>query len=65
MPIYEYECEGCGGIKEVPQKISDPPFTKCETCGGKLKKIVSKNNFRLKGGGWYPDGYHKKSQKNK
>jgi len=63
MPIYEYKCAECGRVKEVTQKINDPPLTICENCNGKLEKIISQNNFCLKGGGWYADGYHKKTKK--
>ena len=28
MPIYEYQCEKCGEVFEVTQKISDPPLKK-------------------------------------
>jgi putative FmdB family regulatory protein len=54
MPIYEYECENCKFYTELLQKISDPPLTKCPSCGkNKMKKLVSAPVFRLKGGGWY------------
>ena len=54
MPFYEYECQSCKYYTEVMQKISDPPLTKCPSCGKKaLKKLVSAPVFRLKGGGWY------------
>ena len=36
------------------QKISDPPLTRCPSCGKRrLKKLVSAPVFRLKGSGWY------------
>jgi len=36
------------------QKISDPPLTRCPSCGKRaLKKLLSVPVFRLKGGGWY------------
>jgi len=54
MPFYEYECQACKFYTEVMQKITDPPLTKCPSCGKrKLKKLVSAPVFRLKGGGWY------------
>ena len=36
MPFYEYECENCKFYAEVLQKISDPPLTKCPSCGTTL-----------------------------
>ena len=59
MPIYEYECESCGAHADYLQKMSDPPHTVCEKCGGKLHKIISASGFILKGGGWYKDAYSK------
>src|SRR5579864_748413 len=54
MPFYEYECANCKFYIEEMQKISDPPLTKCPSCGKEaLKKLVSAPNFRLKGAGWY------------
>ena len=53
MPIYEYECAGCGHKLEAIQKMSDAPLTDCPECEKpQLKKLVSAAGFRLKGGGW-------------
>jgi putative FmdB family regulatory protein len=57
MPIYEFVCESCGRLVERLQKISDPPPDACPECGGKMAKIMSRNSFQLKGGGWYKDLY--------
>ncbi|MCK6370876.1 MAG: zinc ribbon domain-containing protein [Gammaproteobacteria bacterium] len=54
MPIYEYECRGCGHTLDVLQKVTDSPLRKCPECGAlKLQRLVSAPQFRLKGGGWY------------
>ena len=57
MPIYEFVCEKCGRIVERLQKVSDPPPDACPECGSKMAKIMSRNSFQLKGGGWYKDLY--------
>jgi putative FmdB family regulatory protein len=57
MPIYEFVCEACGGLVERLQKLTDPPPDACPECGGKMAKIMSRNSFQLKGGGWYRDLY--------
>lgn len=57
MPIYEFVCEACGRIVERLQKVTDPPPDACPECGGKMAKIMSRNSFQLKGGGWYKDLY--------
>lgn len=61
MAIYEYVCSSCG---EVYEKIywKDRKTIKCKKCGKKAKKIMSKTHFVLKGGGWYADGYSKRSE---
>ena len=61
MPIYEYECTACGRIEEALQKISEKPLTKCQSCSGKLHKLVSQSTFHLKGTGWYATDYAAKS----
>jgi putative FmdB family regulatory protein len=57
MPIYEFVCEACGRIVERLQKLTDPPPEACPQCGGKMARIMSRNSFQLKGGGWYRDLY--------
>jgi len=62
MPIYEYKCTKCGNQTETLQKFSDSPLTECELCHGKMKKLISHNNFHLKGTGWYVTDYASKSR---
>ena len=62
MPIYEFVCEKCGRIVERLQKVDDPPPDACPECGGKMAKIMSRNSFQLKGGGWYKDLYSSASK---
>ncbi|MDH5477720.1 MAG: zinc ribbon domain-containing protein [Nitrospinota bacterium] len=62
MPIYEYECQKCGEMFEVNQRISDSPLKKHgngSNCGGKVVKLMSANTFHLKGTGWYKTDYAK------
>lgn len=69
MPIYEYRCQKCHEHHEIMQKITDKPLTKCPSCGGRLKKMISNTSFVLKGTGWYATDYasdkDKKSAKSK
>ena len=54
MPIYEYKCSACGFRDEFLQKASEPPMSKCPSCGKKkFEKLVSAAGFQLKGSGWY------------
>ena len=64
MPIYEYECTKCGHQTEKWQKFSDLPITKCESCKGKMKKLMSQSTFHLKGTGWYVTDYASKRSEN-
>ena len=57
MPIYEYECEACGQVHEVMQKMSDKPLSDCPGCSGKVHKRISQCSFHLKGTGWYVTDY--------
>ncbi len=61
MPLYEYRCQSCGRTREVLQKMSDPPVTVCEHCGGEMKRMVSAPAVQFKGTGWYVTDYAKKS----
>lgn len=61
MPVYEYRCEACDEIFELQRKFSDPPVEVCAVCGkGPVEKLVSRNSFALKGGGWYRTDYSSK-----
>ena len=61
MPIYEYQCERCGTF-EATQRITEKPLTKCPTCRGKVKKLISNTSFQLKGTGWYVTDYARKDK---
>ena len=65
MPLYEYQCQSCGDTTEVIQRMSDPPLSTCERCGGDLKKLISAPAFQFKGSGWYVTDYADKGGKGK
>jgi putative FmdB family regulatory protein len=60
LPLYEYACTQCGQRTEKIQKFSDPPLTKCEKCGGRLKQLLSSPAIQFKGSGWYVTDYARK-----
>ena len=62
MPIYEYECDGCGHHVEALQKFTDPPILECEKCHSSMKKLISQSSFHLKGTGWYVTDYASKNR---
>ena len=53
MPTYEYQCEGCTDQFEVVQSFSDAPLSKCNKCGGALRKVYSNVGVVFKGSGFY------------
>ena len=62
MPTYHYKCSesNCKYEFEKVQKISDTPLCQCPKCQkNTLKKVPVTNAFRLKGSGWFKDGYSK------
>jgi putative FmdB family regulatory protein len=61
MPIYEYDCVKCGTF-EVTQRITEKALSKCPTCKGRVKKLISNTSFQLKGTGWYITDYARKGQ---
>jgi putative FmdB family regulatory protein len=63
MPTYEYECLGCARVFEVRQRISEPPLTACDACGGRVRRLLSAAPFILKGDGWYVTDYPSESRK--
>jgi putative FmdB family regulatory protein len=61
MPVYEYKCGKCGTF-EATQRITDKSLTRCPTCKGKVKKLISSTSFQLKGTGWYVTDYARKDK---
>ena len=63
MPVYEYACDKCGHEFEAEQRISDDPIRTCPKCRArKVKRLISRTSFVLKGSGWYSDLYSSKSE---
>jgi len=66
MPIYDYFCTRCGHEMEVLQKVSEPPLTKCPSCGEEtLQKRLTAPAFHLKGTGWYATDFKDSGKKKK
>jgi len=63
VPTYEYQCDQCHRTFEVRQRITEPPLTSCEACGGTLKRLLSPAPFILKGDGWYVTDYPSDARK--
>lgn len=48
---------------ETRQRISDPPLTRCDACGGAVRRLISPAPFILKGDGWHVTDYPSESRK--
>ena len=58
MPTYEYRCEKCGHEFERGQRITENPVKSCPACRAKkVRRLISRTAFVLKGSGWYSDLY--------
>ena len=53
MPTYEYLCRQCGDSLDVWQSFKDAPLTRCESCGGSLRKVFHARGVVFKGSGFY------------
>ena len=45
------------------QRITADPLTRCEACGGPLRRLLSPAPFILKGDGWYVTDYPSEARK--
>jgi len=62
MPLYEYECDACGGRFEVIQKFSEVT-EQCRRCGkGPVRRLMSSPAIQFKGTGWYITDYAQKGK---
>ena len=62
MPLYEYECDACGGRFEVIQKFSETT-EHCRRCGkGPVRRLMSSPAIQFKGTGWYITDYAQKGK---
>jgi putative FmdB family regulatory protein len=63
MPNYDYQCNACGYLEEIFQRMSDAPLDMCPKCGkqnfGRI--ITGGAGVLYKGEGWYVTDYSKKS----
>jgi putative FmdB family regulatory protein len=65
VPTYDYRCEKCG-VFEVEQRITELPLTSCPTCGGPVRRLLSRNlTILYKGSGWHCTDYRSPGYKEK
>lgn len=65
MPIYAFECTGCGHRFERLQRLSDADPSQCPECESpKVRRQLTAPSFRLAGGGWYETDFKKDGKRN-
>lgn len=53
MPIYEYECCGCGTKFERRQTFDENPVANCPRCAAKARRVIHAVPVVFKGSGFY------------
>ena len=61
MPIYEYECSGCGHGFELRQSFSAEPVAQCPACQGGAVRVLHSVPIIFKGSGFYVNDYKRSS----
>jgi putative FmdB family regulatory protein len=65
MPIYAFECTGCGHHFERLQRLSDADPSQCPECNSaQVRRQLTAPSFRLAGGGWYETDFKKDGKRN-
>ena len=63
MPIYEYQCDSCGTQRELILKHGEVARPTCAACRKRMRRVISKTAFILKGSGWYVTDYPSDARK--
>lgn len=63
MPIYEYQCDSCGAQREMILKHGEVARPTCTACRKRMRRVISKTAFILKGSGWYVTDYPSDARK--
>jgi putative FmdB family regulatory protein len=53
VPTYDYQCRQCGRTTEVIHSMLEDGPTKCEHCGGQLRRVFHPAGIIFKGSGFY------------
>jgi len=57
MPIYVYRCADCDAETEKRQGFSEAPLTTCESCGGRVRRVLQPAGVIFKVSGFYSTDY--------
>lgn len=63
MVTYQYRCGQCAAHFEAKQRMTDPPYTDCTQCEGKVHRLITGVAFQLIGRGWHVNDYTRRGIK--
>ena len=63
MPIFEYQCDSCGAQRELLVKHGEVVRPTCAACRKRMRRVISRSAFILKGSGWYVTDYPSDARK--
>lgn len=52
VPFYDYVCQACGRRIEVMHGVHATGPERCDACGGRLTRAISRPSIHFKGSGW-------------
>ena len=53
---YEYECPGCGDVRQIKRKMTDAEETYiCTACNNEFRRVWTAPTISFKGTGWGKD----------
>ena len=52
MPFYDYVCQACGRRIEVMHGVHATGPERCDACGGRMQRLISRPSVHFKGSGW-------------
>jgi putative FmdB family regulatory protein len=53
VPTYDYQCRSCGHTIEVIHSMTEDGPSRCERCGGELRRVLYPTGIIFKGSGFY------------
>lgn len=56
MARYTYECDRCGRVFDVSQRITEEPLRTCQDCAGAVHRIIYPPTLSFQGSGWTVKG---------
>jgi len=58
VPFYDYVCQACGRRIEVMHSVHATGPERCDACGGRMQRAISRPTIHFKGSGWAKKDAH-------